>query len=131
MGEKTLVESQVFDSVELIKHLDSMGYQPSFAFWYFYDDAGVWRFIVVGEKFDRYLPKREVLAYKVIAEAISEKRLSSISISEIKVMKGTEPLTTAIKILVGTGPQGVARVYFKNIVVNGVFIKDVVVLRSS
>ena len=38
MGEKTLVESQIADSIELIKHLDASGYQPSLGVWYYYDD---------------------------------------------------------------------------------------------
>ncbi len=131
MGEKTLVESQIEDSIELIKHLDSSGYQPRLGVWYYYDDVDEWRLILVGEAFDKHLPKQEPLAYKAIAEAISEKDLSSLTISEVKLMKSDEPLTHIMKVLIGTGPTGIARAHFTNTTINGVFIKEMIVLRSA
>lgn len=131
MGEKTLVESQIADSIELIKHLDASGYQPSLGVWYYYDDVDEWRLILVSENFDKQLPKKEPLAYRVIAEAISAKDLSSITISEVKIMKSDEPLTKTMKILVGTGPTGIVRAHFSNTTINGIFIKEMIVLRSA
>jgi len=131
MGEKTLVESQIADSIELIKQLDLSGYQPSLAVWYYYDDADEWRLIIVGEKFDQHLPKQEPLAYRAIAEAINEKDLSSISISEVKIIKSDEPLTKAMKFLIRTDPTGIIRSHFNNTSINGIFIKEMVILRSA
>lgn len=131
MGEKTLVENQIIDSIELLKQLDSLHYQPSLAVWYYYDDADEWRLIIVGKKFDQYLPKQEFLAYKIIAEAINEKDLSSINISEIKIMKSNEPLYKIMKSVVRTGPTGIIRAYFNDTTINGIFIKEMIVLRSS
>lgn len=131
MGEKTLVESQIADSIELIKHLDSSGYQLSLGVWYYYDDVDEWRLIIVGENFDKQLPQQEPLAYRVIAEAISAKNLSSITISEVKIMKSDEPLTKTMKFLIGTGPTGIARAHFRNITISGIFIKEMIVLRSA
>lgn len=131
MGEKTLVESHINDSIELIKQLDSCGYQPTLAVWYYYDDADEWRFIIAGEKFDQYLPKQEPLAYRAIADAINEKDLSSINISEIKIMKSDEPLTKTMKLLVGTDPTGIIMAYFNNTTINGIFIKEMIILRSA
>jgi hypothetical protein len=131
MGEKTLVESQIADSNELIKYLDSSGYQPSFAVWYYYGDADEWRFLIAGEKLDGYLPKQEPLAYRVIAEAINEKNLSSINLSEIKIVRSDEPITQTVKFLVRTEPTGIVRAYFTDTTINGIFVKEMVILRSA
>ncbi len=131
MGEKILVESHIADSIELIKQLDSSGYQPSSAFWYYYDDADEWRLIIIGKKFDQHLPKDEQLAYQAIAEAIKIKDLSSINISEVKIMKSDVPLAKTIKFLIKTDPIGLIRAYFNNTTINGIFIKEMIILRST
>lgn len=131
MGEKTLVESQITDSNELIKQLDSSGYQSSFAVWYYYGDADEWRFLIAGKKLDQYLPKQEPLAYQVIAEAINNKNLSSINLSEVKVIRSDEPLTQTVKFLVRTEPTGIARAHFVDTTINGVFVKEMIILRSA
>ena len=131
MGEKTLVESQIVDSIKLIKQLDSNGYQPSLAVWYYYGDTDEWRLVIAGKKFDEHLPKQEPLAYLAIAEAINEIDLSSINISDVKIMKSDEPLPRAIKSLVGTNPTELIRASFINNTINGIFIKEMFVLRSG
>jgi len=131
MGEKTLVESKIADSIELIKQLDASGYQPSLAVWYYYDDTDEWRLIIVGEKFDQYLPRQEPLAYRAIAEAINEKDLSSINISEVKIIKSDQPLAKTFKFLVRSDPTGITREHFIDTTVNGIFIKEMIILRST
>jgi hypothetical protein len=131
MGEKTLVESQITDSIALIEQLDSSEYLPSLAVWYYYDDVDEWRLIIAGQKFDEYLPKQEPKIYRVIAEAINEKELSSINISQVKIMKSDEPLAKTMKLLVGTDPKGITKTHFVDTTINAIFIKEMIVLRSA
>lgn len=131
MGEKTLVESQIADSIELMKQLDSTGHAPSIAAWYFYDDVDEWRLLISGAIYDDHLPKQETLAYQMIAEAISDKELSSITISEVKLMRSDEPLMQTMKFLIGTGPTGITRAHFIDTTVNAIFIKEMIILRSA
>jgi hypothetical protein len=131
MGEKVLVDSQIADSVELIKHLDSTGSPPSAAFWYYYEDADDWRLVLAGESLDQHLQKNEHVAYKLIAEAISTKEIVSISVSDIKLMQRADPLVKTLRFLMNTGPAGIARAHLTNTTINGIFIQEILILRSS
>ncbi|MDG6773421.1 hypothetical protein QCB45_03675 [Thiomicrorhabdus sp. ZW0627] len=131
MAETALVESIVEDSIELIKELDNGVYKPSKVIWYYYDDVNSWRLIIVNNEIDKLLPKEEPRAYKVIAEAINKRNLSSLSISEIKLMKSDNPLIETLNFLVKTGPDGFIKATFTDTTINGIFIKDMVILRSA
>jgi hypothetical protein len=131
MGEKALVESQVADAIALIKTLDSQGLSPTLAVWYFYDDGSEWRLIIAGPGFDTLLPKQELIAYRKIVEAMTATSISSLTISDIKLVKSDSPLPLALRSLVGTGPNGIARAYFTDTSLNGIFIKEMIILRSA
>lgn len=131
MAENTLVEGLWTDSVELIKKLDEGEFSPTFAVWYFYEDADQWRLLLGGPRFDDLLPKQEPLAYQKVSEAISVCDLTTLSISLVKLVGLDTPLTKALKFLVGTGEKGLVQATFSNTTLNGIFIKDMVVVRSA
>ena len=130
MGEKTLVEGLISDSIELVKKLDSTEAPLTLAVWYFYEDADEWRFLIAGPTFDELLPRNEALAYQKVSEAISSADLQSLSISFVKPVISTSPLPRAIKFLVRTPPDGVLQAYFSETTLNDIFIKEMIVLRS-
>jgi hypothetical protein len=131
MAETTLVEGLIQDSIQLVQQLDVGQYKPSKVVWYYYDDVDTWRLIVVSGEFDKMLPKNEPLAYKIVAEAINSIDLSSLSISEVKLMKSDDPLVGTLGFLLGTGPDNITQANFSNTTINGIFIKDMVILRSA
>jgi hypothetical protein len=131
MGEKALVESQVADAIALITKLDSEGAAPTLAVWYFYDDAAEWRLIIAGPAFDALLPNQGPIAYRKIVEAMAATPLSSLAISDLKLIRTDSPLPQVLRRLVGTGPNGIARAHFADISLNGIFIKEMIVLRSG
>jgi hypothetical protein len=131
MAETALVEGLIQDSIQLVQQLDVGQYKPSKVVWYYYDDVDTWRLIVVSGEFDKMLPKNEPLAYKIIAEAINSIDLSSLSISEVKLMKSDDPLVGTLGFLLGTGPDNITQANFSNTTINGIFIKDMVILRSA
>lgn len=131
MGDKALVEGLITDSIELIKKLDSSGASPTLAAWYFYEDAEEWRLLIAGPAFDQLLPTNEALAYQTISEAISSADLQSLSISLVKLVESTSPLPRALKYLVDTPPTGIVQAHFSDTTLNGIFIKEMMVLRSA
>lgn len=131
MGDKALVESQVADAIALITKLDSEGTTPTLAVWYFYDDAAEWRLIIAGPAFDALLPKQEPVAYRKIVEAMAATSLSSLAASDVKLVSTDNPLTRALHRLVQTGPNGIARAYFTDTSLNGIFVKEMIILRSA
>lgn len=131
MGEKTLVDSLVTDAIELIKKLDEIKLPPSFIAWYYYDDAEEWRLIIAATSLDALLPKQEAIAYRKVIEALSEITASTLSVSDLKIVPTSAQLVTSMKFLVGTGPSGIVRAHFRDCTMNGIFIKEVVILRSA
>ena len=131
MGEKTLVDSQVEDSIALVQKLDSGNDSPTLAAWFFYDDVAEWRLLIAGPSFDALLPKQEPVAYRKIVEAMNTAPLSSLTISEIKIVDNQSPLPKAIRLLIKTAPRSIIRAHFADNMLNGIFIKEMMVLRAA
>lgn len=132
MAENALVEALWEDAVELVKKLDDEGsYSPKLAVWYYYEDAEQWRLLIGGQGFDDLLPKKEALAYKKISECISSLDLATLSISMVKLIRTQDPLPQTLRVLIGTGEKGITQATVSNTTINGIFIKDIVVIRSS
>src|SRR5258707_831178 len=120
MGEEALVESQIADSIALINSLDEAD-KPSIAIWYYFSDAGEWRLLIAGQSFD---------AYQKIAEALNKAQLSSLTMSEIQLVRTDYPLLKATNHLIKTPADAIVRAHFKDTSVNGTFIKEMLILRS-
>jgi len=131
MGEKALVAGFITDSIELVKGLDRSGVKPSLVVWYFYEDADEWRLLIGGPELDKFLPKNEALAYQKISEAISSSDLQSLSISLVKVVTTNNALSKSIGILFGTPEDGIVQARFSDTTINGIFIKEMLILRSA
>src|SRR2546421_171098 len=131
MGEEALVESQISDTISLVKILESQGDKPSTIIWYYFPDADEWRLPLAGPSFDALLPNQESRAYQKVAEALSKAEVTSLTIGEVKLIKTDYPLLNATRFLIGTPPDAIIRAHFKDNRVNGIFIKEMLVLRSS
>lgn len=131
MGESALVESQLADAELLVRKLDEADMAPTLVVWYYYDDAGDWRLIIAGPKFDDFLPKQEAIAYRKVAEAMASVSPASLTLSDIKLLRSDVPLAKAIRMLIHTPSTGVVRAYFSNNSINGIFIKEMILLRAA
>jgi len=131
MGEKALVESLINDAASLIKKLDEVGTSPTFAAWYYYDDVDEWRLLIASPALDPLLQKQEAVAYRKIIEALSSTSPAALSVSDLKLVATNYQLLQALQFLVRTGPQGNIRAHFKDCMMNGIFIKELVILRSA
>ncbi len=130
MGEKALVESLVSDAIALIKKLDELATPATFAAWYYYDDADEWRLLIASPTLDPLLQKQEAVAYRKVIEALSSISPSTLSVSYLKLVDSKSQLPQALRFLVVTGPKGIARVHCTDNTINGIFIKEVIILRS-
>ena len=120
MGEEALVESQIADSVSLVKTLDAESSTPSYAAWNYFSDAGEWRFVLAGPTFDALLPRQESNAYQKVAEALSKAQVTSLGIGEIKLVRTDYPLIRATRFMMGTPPDAIVRAHFKDNSINGI-----------
>lgn len=131
MAEPTLIESLVESSRDLLDNLDNNSNSPLKAFWYYYEDADTWKLILSGPSFDKLLKDHEPLAYKIIAEALNQLEDSTLSISDIKLLKLDDQLVRLVHFLVRTKPHAKVHAVFSDLTANGVFIKDVYIIRSA
>lgn len=131
MGEEALVDSKVTDTAALIRALESHNHRPTMAVWHYFTDANDWRLLIAGPSFDPMLPKDESRAYQVVAEALKQSKPASLWISDVKVLKTDNDLLDVVRTLIRTDPSGVIRAHFQDNTVNGVFLKDILVMRSS
>lgn len=131
MGEEALVESQIADTIELVKTLEGQGDKPSSVVWYYFADDGEWRLLIAGPSFDAVLPEEESRAYQKIAGALGKAQVTSVTIGEIKLVRTDYPLLNAVRFLIATPPDAMVRAHFKDNSVNGIFVKEMLVLRSS
>jgi len=131
MAEETLVESLVGDSLKLVEELDKQGDTPSNVLWYFFSDAEEWRLLVAGQTFDCLLPKDEGQAYQKIARALGNANLSSLTIADVKLVRTDDAVLVATKRVVKTPPDGVVRAHFRDNTFNGIFVKEMLVLRAA
>ncbi|PTU49277.1 hypothetical protein DBB42_26290 [Pseudomonas plecoglossicida] len=130
MAEKPLVDGSFEASVQLLQELDKGELKPELVAWFYYDDVEDWRLLLCGKKINEYLPGKEALAYKIVAESIG-KTNSALAVSDVKFIKTDAPLVVALSFLIGTGPGDVSKISMSNNTINGMFIKDMVVLRSA
>lgn len=131
MAEEALVESNVTDSVKLVEQLDKQGDTPSNVLWNFFSDAEVWRLLVAGRTFDSLLPREESQAYQKIAKAIGSAKLTSLSIADVKLVRTDDSLLVATKLVIKTPADGVVRAHFRDNTFNGIFVKEMLVLRAA
>jgi hypothetical protein len=131
MGENAMVESKINDTVRLIQQLDEDGISPSLVVWYFYADVDDWRLLIAGLVFDELLPKQEPIAYRKIIEVMAKLSLASLSVSDLKLVSTHSPLPQAILFLIRTGPTGITQAHFIDTTLNGIFIKEMIILRSA
>jgi hypothetical protein len=131
MAEETLVESLVTDSIRLVEELDGQEDNPTNVLWYYFSDAEEWRLLLAGAGFDLLLPKNEGQAYQKIGKAIEKAKIDSLTIADVKLVRTDYTVLEATKSLVKTLPDGVVRAHFRDCTFNGIFVKEMLVLRAT
>ena len=131
MAEEALVESLVQDSIKLVEELDRQAAAPTNALWYYFSDAEEWRFLIAGPTFDSLLPQHQIQAYEKLARAIAKENFYSLSIAHVKLVRTDDPILVATKFVVTTPPNAVIRAHFRDNVFNGIFVKEMLVLRAA
>lgn len=131
MAEEALVESLVAESMKLVDELDQQGDTPSNVLWYYFSDAEEWRLLVAGKSFDPLLPKDEGQAYQRVALAIGKADLDSLTIADVKLVRTDDAILVATKFIIKTPPTGVVRAHFRDNTFNGIFVKEMLVLRAA
>jgi len=62
---------------------------------------------------------------------MSQLSLASLTLSDVKLLSTQSPLVKALRVLLRTAATGIARAHFSNTTLNGIFIKEMIILRSA
>ena len=127
MDQTVLVEQQQTDGRRLVEQMDRDGVSPSVAVWYLYSDVGTWRLLLAGPQLDLNKPEE---AYATIARSLSslQPRAESVSIADVKVLSASDPLLSAIRVMIKTG-KGLSTIRMSDNFVNGFHIAEALAYR--
>lgn len=131
MAEDTLVEALIAESIRLVEALDEQGDRPTNVLWYFFSEAEDWRLLVAGPTFDALLPRNEAQAYQKVAAALRDAGLESLTIADVKLMRTDDVLLKALRFVARTPSDGVVRAHFRDNTFNGIFVKEMLILRAA
>ena len=130
MAKEPLVDPEIRAGEELLKALDKAGLIVRTAFWFYQPDAEQWRFVVATPVVDNSGPTAAyVEVLKALRSLVSED--AKISPSDISVVSPGSELPRLISAAIHTGPESSAPMRFRANTVNGVYIDDAIVYRSS
>lgn len=131
MGEESLVSEQESETFKFLDILDAGKYKPSMVIWHFFVDENRWRLLLAGPSFDKLLPKEQFQGYMKISEALAKANVQSLSVSDIELTRTDYPIFNVARTLINTGPDGRLRAHFKDNWISGIYVKDMVVIRSN
>lgn len=123
---KTLLDFQVEAGRRLIELLDQKGFPVTSAFWLYRSEPESWRMILASPVVDE-LGSRA--AYGKINEAMEGfEGLSTLY--EVSLVSPKDELVSLLRKAIGTG-QGVQTIRFSHNVIDGRYIEDAVIYRST
>lgn len=124
-----LTEEMIEAGVKLISLLDEENAVVKSAFWLFYSEERTWKLIIssplVGSEGPRDFYKKIVLANQKLSDAEN-----MISLNNIGVTNTDNQIVQLLRVAIVTG-DGISGIRFSRNTINGVFIEDSYVYRSS
>jgi hypothetical protein len=138
-----LVGNQIDLGRNILTALDAGGFPVRSAFWLRRSSAEApedWRLVLATPNLSADHAARDV--YKQMHDIIVERYGSQLSIAEqqqllrllaerVTLVSPSEPLVSILRMAVGTPPNAVSGIVFRNNVINNVLIEDAYIYRSS
>mgnify|MGYP006298722171 CR=1 FL=1 len=126
---ESLSDSMIKAGAKLVERLDLEKSQVKSAFWLYISDEKIWKLIIASPLVDSEGPRK---FYKriVTANESAEKDEDIISLNDIGVTNTSDQIVQLLKIAIGTG-DGMSGIRFSRNTINGVFIEDCYIYRSS
>lgn len=128
MDTRELVEEKRKEGEQLLRALDAAGFPVSAAFWYRMQETNDWRLIIASPTVRDQGPD---FAYQNIQRALSQLSNPTVQLTDIWVVKDTEPLAQLIKSDKRTGPREISNLRYYNTSVSGAYIDAAYVYRST
>jgi hypothetical protein len=128
-----LVDAKIEAGEVLVQKLDDARFPLKAAFWIYLPEPADWRLVLaspIAESPGRLEAYRRVQQLLLTLESEPAFRRQPIALREITVVEPNSDLAEAISTFVNTGP-GISGVRLSRSVINGIFIEDAYIYRSS
>ena len=133
MAKDILVTESLSDSMmkagaKLIERLDAENAEVKSAFWMYFSEEKTWKLALASPLVDSLGPR----AYykKIVAINKASQDEETISLNDIGVSNTSNQVVQLIKLAVSTG-TGISGIRFSRSTINGFFIEDSYIYRSS
>jgi len=135
MAKSVLVTGEFTEVMEkagaaLLRRLDTGQADVRSAFWFYFPDVKAWKLVIASKKVDSEGP-REFYKRIVKANKAAAKDEYVLSLNDIGVTNLSNPIVMLIGIAVGTPRGAVGGIRFSRNTINGNFIEDAYIYRSS
>lgn len=135
MAKSVLVTGEFTEVMEkagaaLLRRLDTGQADVRSAFWFYFPDVKAWKLVIASKKVDSEGP-REFYKRIVKANKAAAKDEYVLSLNDIGVTNLSNPIVVLIGIAVGTPRGAVGGIRFSRNTINGNFIEDAYIYRSS
>jgi|APLak6261674355_1056100.scaffolds.fasta_scaffold00586_1 hypothetical protein len=126
---EALSEQMISAGAKLVERLDTDGAQVKSAFWLFFPEERLWKLIIASPLVVSEGPRN---FYKRIVVANQQAKAEEwvISLNDIGVTGTEHHIVQLLRFAVGTG-AGIAGIRFSRNTINGYFIEDAYIYRSS
>jgi len=127
MVAMNLTKEMIEAGAALVQKLDSSGFQPDAAFWFYFPDVQRWKLVLAELKLGDQGPRQ---IYKKIQEVLSSEQtdLHEISLGDVTLAKPDAPIVALMRDAIRTG-QGTSGIRLSNNVINGTVIDDAYIYR--
>jgi hypothetical protein len=127
---EVLSEKMTKSGAQLIHRLDKLDSEVKSAFWLFYPDEKSWKLIVASPLVGKHGP-REFYKRVVSSNKDASKNENIVSLNDVGVANIDHPIVQLMKFAIGTGENDVSEIRFSRNTINGTFIEDSLIYRSS
>ena len=125
-----LSENMTKSGAELIKRLDKSNSEVKTALWLYFPEEKNWKLIIASPLVGKNGPKA---FYKRIIDSNNEASEEEyvVSLNDIGVANIEHPVIQLMKFAISTGEDDVSNIRFSRNTINGTFIEDSLIYRSS
>ncbi|MFN2507434.1 MAG: hypothetical protein ABR589_01525 [Chthoniobacterales bacterium] len=126
---QTLTAEMVDAGADLLRTLDSNGFNTTAALWLYLESSDSWRLIIGSPAVEADGPKR---VYEKVQKVLSTKRNGvAIGLRDISVVAPNDARLVLLGRAVKTGSSDISGIRFSRNTVNGQFIQDAYIYRLS
>lgn len=127
---EVLSEKMTKSGAQLIHRLDKLDSEVKSAFWLFFPDDKSWKLIIASPLVGKYGP-REFYKRVVSSNNDASENENIVSLNDVGVANIDHPIVQLMKFAIGTGENDVSEIRFSRNTINGTFIEDSLIYRSS